>query len=430
MFKKNTNQNFKKKKFLILVIIFLGISFTSLSAFSLRDLQNFFEKKGLIEPEKKNVIELEQPRTESSQTRIKNEQQLYNDLEERVVQISELYKDSVVSVIITKDLPVIEQHFINPFENDPFFKQFFGDDFDFSIPQQRQQGTKKQEVGAGTGFIVSADGLILTNRHVVEDEKAEYTVLTNAGDKIQAKVLARHPILDLALLKIDKQGLKPLELGDSDQVKVGQFVIAIGNALGEFRNTVSFGVVSGLQRNITAFGSLSGAEQLDELIQTDAAINRGNSGGPLINMRGEVIGINTAIVQGAQNLGFAIPINKAKKMITEVKTKGKITFPFLGIRYVLINKYIAEKNNLTVDYGALVIRGENVGDLAVIPGSPADKAGIQENDIILELNNQKITPDNSLIKILSNFSPGDTIKLKVLSKGKEKIVSVVLTEKK
>lgn len=429
MAKKFTNQNSKLKKLLILIGIFLGFSLTTLWAFSFKDFQNFFEKKGLIEPEKKNEVELQKPE-DKAQIQPTDEMRLYNDLEERVVDISQQYNDSVVSVIITKDLPVIEQYFVNPFENDPFFRQFFGDDFDFNIPQQRQRGTEKQEIGAGTGFIISEDGLILTNRHVVEDEKAEYTVLTNKGDRIQAKVLARHPALDLALLKIDTKGLKPLKLGDSDKVRVGQFVVAIGNALGEFRNTVSFGVVSGLQRNITALGSLSGAEQLDELIQTDAAINRGNSGGPLINMRGEVIGINTAIVQGAQNLGFAIPINKAKKMINEIKAKGKITFPFLGVRYVLINKYIAQKNNLSVDYGALVIRGENIGDLAVIPGSPADKAGLQENDIILEVNGQKITLENSLIKILSNFSPGDTIKLKILSKGREKTVSVTLDEKK
>lgn len=431
MIKKSKVKNLLKARTLLLILIgiFLGLSFTSLWALSFKDIQNFFEKKGLIEPEKKNGLELQKPE-QGIQLQPKDEVRLYNDLEERVVNISQQYNDSVVSVIISKDLPVIEQYFVNPFENDPFFRQFFGDDFGFQIPQQRQRGTEKQEIGAGTGFIVSEDGLILTNRHVVEDDKAEYTVLTNAGDRIQAKVLARHPVLDLALLKIDRRGLKPLKLGDSDKVRVGQFVIAIGNALGEFRNTVSFGVISGLQRNITAFGSLSGAEQLDELIQTDAAINRGNSGGPLINMQGEVVGINTAIVQGAQNLGFAIPINKAKKMINEIKTKGKITFPFLGVRYILINKYIAQKNNLPVDYGALIIRGENVGDLAVIPGSPADKAGLQENDIILEVNNQKITVDNSLIKILSNLSPGETVKLKVLSRGKEKTVSVTLDEKK
>lgn len=422
----------KIKVLLILVGFLLGISLTYLWAFSLKDIQNFFEKKSLVIPEDQTTTQGEISNPKNQQ---KSDFESYTDLENRIVKISDSSNKSVVSVIITKDLPVLEQYYYNPFGdssgNDPFFKQFFGDNFgNLQVPGYKQNGTQKQEVGAGTGFIISSNGLILTNKHVVEDDKADYTVLANDGQKYPAKVLAKHPVLDLALLKIDKTGLTPLNLGNSDSVKVGQFVIAIGNSLGEFSNTVSFGVVSGLSRNITASGTLTGAEELDGLIQTDAAINRGNSGGPLINTKGEVIAINTAMAQGAQNVGFAIPINKAKKMIDQIEKTGKISYPFLGIRYLAINKTVADKNNLSVDYGALISRGQTSADLAVIPGSPADKAGIQENDIILEVNGVKVDKSNSLNKILSDYSPADVINLKILRKGKEINLSVTLEEKK
>jgi len=282
-------------------------------------------------------------------------------------------------------------------------------------------------VGGGSGFIVSKDGLILTNKHVVSDENAEYTVLTNEGEKIPAKVLARDPFQDIAILKVEKTSLPTVVLGDSDQLDIGQTVIAIGNALGEFRNTVSVGVISGLKRNVTASGG-GVSEEIENVIQTDAAINPGNSGGPLLNLRGEVIGVNVAMASGAENIGFSLPINIAKKSIKDVEEKGKISYPFLGIRYVLINKDIQKQNNLSVDYGALIQRGEKVGDLAVIPGSPADKAGIQENDIILEMNGQKITEDNPLAKMVQKYKVGDEITLIILHKGAEKTAKVILEE--
>ena len=333
---------------------------------------------------------------------------------------------AVVSIIVTKDLPIIERYYINPFSNpfgDDFFDQFFG------IPQYRQKGTEKKEVGGGTGFIISSDGLVLTNRHVVSDEKAEYTVLTNDEKKYSAKVLARDPVLDLAVLKIEKTGLPTVVLGDSDKLELAQTVIAIGNALGEFRNTVSVGVVSGLGRQITASGG-GQTEVLRNIIQTDAAINPGNSGGPLLNLKGEVIGVNVAMVSGAQSIGFAIPINQAKSAIESVKKEGRIVTPYIGVRYILINKTIKEKNNLAVDYGALVSRGETREELAVIPGSPADKAGIVENDIILEVDSQKINENNDLASIIRTKKVGDEVTLKVLSKGVEKIVKVKLEERK
>ncbi|OIP80434.1 MAG: hypothetical protein AUK20_01340 [Parcubacteria group bacterium CG2_30_45_37] len=362
--------------------------------------------------------------------------------ESAVISAVDKVAPAVVSIIVTKDLPKIEQYYSNPFGSE-FFREFFGQDFNDlfgqqAVPQYRQNGTEKTEIGGGTGFIVSADGYIITNRHVVLDQAAEYTVLMNDEAKYPAKVLARDALNDLAVLKIEKDNLPTVELGDSANLKVGQSVIAIGNALGEFRNTVSTGVISGLARSVTAGGAGIGNEQLINVIQTDASINPGNSGGPLLNIAGQVIGINTAMAQGAQNIGFAIPINEVKSTIESVQKNGRIVRPWLGVRYVIINKAIADANKLSVDYGAIIVRGQNRTDLAVIPGSPADKAGLVENDIILEINpsggsgqaGQKITEENLLANLVVKFKPGDEITLRVMHQGKEKIVKVKLEEMK
>lgn len=366
-----------------------------------------FTKETIKEPQ---IIEKYEPQTTQEQI---------------IVDIVKKSQDSVVSIIATKDLPVMEQYFIDPFQG--FGNDFFGGGL--QIPQYRQKGTEKKEISSGTGFIATSDGLILTNKHVVSEEGAEFTVVMNSGDKYPAKILAIDPVQDIAVLKIEKNNLPTVRIGNSDSIEVGQTVVAIGNALGEFKNTVSTGVVSGLRRSVTAGGG-GMTETLDDLIQTDAAINPGNSGGPLFNLKGEVIGINTAMAQSAQNIGFALPINKAKKDLQQVQKTGKISYPFLGVRYVLIDKDIQKKNNLSVDYGALVARGETQSDLAVTPGSPADKAGIVENDIILEINGQKITKDNTLSKIIQNFTTGETVKLKISHKGEEKIIDIQLAERK
>lgn len=346
--------------------------------------------------------------------------------EEMVIKVVNEASRSVVSIIVTKDLPVFEEFFYSPFEE---FKEFFGQPFfEFEIPQYRQKGTEKREIGGGTGFIISEEGMILTNAHVVSEPEAEYTVLTNDGKKYPARVLARDTLRDLAILKIENKEKFPiLKLGNSDKLQIGQSVIAIGNALGEFRNTVSVGVISGLGRTITASGE-GIIETIEDVIQTDAAINRGNSGGPLLNLRGEVIGVNFAMAQTAENIGFAIPINKAKKDIEQVKTLGKISYPFLGVRYVLINEKIQKDNNLSVDYGAWIIKGIQ-GEPAVSPASPAEKAGLKENDIILEFNGEKITLENSLAKIILKYNPGDKAVLKILRNSQEKIIEVILGER-
>lgn len=344
--------------------------------------------------------------------------------EQAIINAVKKFSPAVVSIVISKDVPIMEQYFYSPFpEFDP----------NFQIPGYRQKGTEKQEIGGGTGFIVSEDGLVLTNKHVVLDDSAEYTVFTNDGKKYPAKILAKDPVQDLAVIKVEpSEDLKfpVVELGDSDVLQIGQTVIAIGNALGEFRNTVSVGVISGLGRTISASGGVGStfSETLEDIIQTDAAINHGNSGGPLLNLKGQVIGINTAVVETGQNIGFAIPINKAKRDVEQVRKGGKIVYPFLGIRYTLINEQIKEKNNLSVDYGAWVMKGDQ-GEAAVTNDSAAAKAGIKEGDIILEFNAEKITQDNSLAKIISKYSPGDKVTLKVLRDNKEINIEVVLGER-
>lgn len=332
---------------------------------------------------------------------------------------------AVVSVIISKDVPVIEQYYVNPFGNDPFFQQFFGDQF--QIPQYRQNGTQKQEIGGGSGFIISSNGLILTNKHVVEDNGAEYTVLTNDGKKYAAQVLARDPIQDLAVLKINASGLPTIPLADSNNIEVGQTAIAIGNALGEYRNTVNVGVISGIGRTITASGGNT-TETLQDVIQTDASINPGNSGGPLLNLKGQVMGINTAIASGAQSIGFAIPINKAKRDINDVISKGKIITPFLGVRYTVITSAFQEEKKLPFDYGVLVIKDDK-GEAAIISGSPADKAGIKEGDIILEFGNQKVDKDHQLASLIILYSVGDTVPVKIWRNGQIISLNVILSER-
>ena len=278
----------------------------------------------------------------------------------------------------------------------------------------------------GSGFLVTKDGLIITNRHVVEDTKAEYTVFTNDGKKHSAKVVARDAVMDIAVLKIDGAQYPYLELGNSDTLDLGQSVIAIGNALGEFKNSVSVGVISGLSRSITAGNGMGQSEALEHVIQTDAAINPGNSGGPLVDLGGRVIGVNVAVAQGSENIGFALPINSIKSVIDSVRTTGKIVRPYLGVRYVSITDSLKEKNNLSVNYGVLVKAGSDSNELAVVPGSPADKAGIVENDIILEIDGTKLDENTSLANSIRSRKIGETISLKILHRGEEKTVIVKL----
>jgi S1-C subfamily serine protease len=317
--------------------------------------------------------------------------------EDAVVKAVKNVSPSVVSVVATKDIPVIEEYYISPFP---------GLMPDLQIPQYRQKGTEKKEVSSGTGFFISKDGLLLTNKHVVEDIKADYSIIMNDSRKLEAKVLDRDPFQDIAILKVSGDNFNSIPLGDSDALEVGQTVIAIGNALGEFRNTVSVGIISGLHRSVIARGSLSGPEQLQELIQTDAAINPGNSGGPLVDLSGRVIGINVAMAQQAENIGFALAINIAKRDVNDAIEFGEIKYPYLGIRYKI------------VDNGVMLAKGPN-GEPAVDPKGPASQAGLKEGDIILE----------NISVLLSKHRIGDKVILKVLREGKEMTVEVVLAER-
>jgi len=283
-------------------------------------------------------------------------------------------------------------------------------------------GRTIQEQGGGTGFIVTNDGLIMTNKHVAE-AGTSLSVLTADGKDYQAKVVAEDPTNDLAILKIDASGLPVVDLGNSDDLQIGQWVIAVGNALGQLQNTVTVGVISARERQLTAGGGGT-QEQLNNMLQTDAAINSGNSGGPLVNLAGQVIGINTAIASNAQNIGFAIPINQAKKALDSYKKSGKIIKPFLGVRYVTVNKEIARAQKLSVDYGALLVGTDDQS--AVVAGSPADKAGLKDGDIILEINGEKISENHPLAAIIAGYQPGNEIELKILRDNKESTLKVKL----
>ncbi|PIS38897.1 MAG: hypothetical protein COT34_01500 [Candidatus Nealsonbacteria bacterium CG08_land_8_20_14_0_20_43_11] len=336
-----------------------------------------------------------------------------------IVEIAKKVNPAVITIVISKDLPQVEGFYYLPFG-----------DKNFLIPQLKKGKSEKTKIGGGSGFIVSPDGYVLTSQHVVSDPEAEYVVITDPQRKFPAKVLGRDPINDIAILKIEGEGFPYLELGDSDQIEPGESVIAVGNPLGEFHDTISAGIVSGLSRFVTAYSGLSQEmAHLKGLIQTDAAINPGNSGGPLVNMDGKVIGINAAMMENAQNLGFAIPINYAKKDLEEVKQYGKIKRPFLGVKYLILNQEIARQNRLPVGYGALIIR-ERFGEEAIVKDSAADKAGVKEFDILLEINGEKITEKNPLANILQKLGTSNEIEMKILRNGKEIIAKVKLEEKK
>ncbi len=412
---------------LLLVVIAVVLTFVSSGAPAGAPDEKALARAGILE----DLFKIFRPEEEASTAVPRQKETVLPyraaiDYEEAVIHAIEKASPSVISIIITKDLPVIENCPFDPFGDlPPEFRQFFGP-FEFNRPCSK--GTKKQEVGGGSGFVVSSDGLVITNKHVVSDEDASYTVLANDGKKYEAEVLARDPVQDLAVVKMKgaPADLQSLKLGDSDSVKLGQTAIAIGNALGEFRNTVSVGIVSGLSRAIDASGGGT-VEHLEGLIQTDAAINPGNSGGPLLNLKGEVIGINTAVAQGAENIGFAIPINKAKRDIESVKKTGKISVPYLGVRYLIITPELAKRDKLPVDEGVLVRGGED--GPAVVPDSPAAKAGIQTEDIIVSLNGEEITADRSLASLIQKYAVGDAVRIKIVRSGNEIDLSVKLEER-
>lgn len=325
-----------------------------------------------------------------------------------VIDVVKNVSSSTVTVGIIRQKRVYDPFSINPY--DPF-------------GGSAQGGSSSKEQDIGSGFIVSSDGLILTNKHVVSDTEVKYQVITSDDKKLEVKKIYRDPVNDLAIIKVDPPSggnFKPIALGDSSKLQVGQFVIAIGTALGEFRQTVTTGVVSGLGRGITAGDPFGGfQERLDNLIQTDAAINPGNSGGPLLNSAGQVIGVNVAVAQGGQNIGFALPINVAKESLSNFSQTGKFSRPYLGIKYKQITRDLALLNDLPE--GAYV--------QAVVNGSPADKAGLLAEDIITKLDGVSLTEKNGgLAKQISNKKVGDMVELTVWRDEKILTIKVTLAE--
>lgn len=299
--------------------------------------------------------------------------------------------------------------------------------FGFSQPEQEQ--------AAGTGIIISSSGLIVTNRHVVPAGTTSVSVTLSDGTELKnVSVVGRtsdNDSLDIAFLKInDSRGhkLKPAAIGDSSSVQIGDDVVAIGNALGQFQNTVTSGIISGYGRSVQA-GDSSGsgsAENLVDLFQTDAAINEGNSGGPLVNLNGQVIGINTAIAGNAQNIGFAIPINDVHGLIEQVLKNGKFSRPYLGIRYVPLTADLANEFGLRVSNGAFIAPSSDPASPSVEPGGPADKAGLREKDVITQVDGHNIDQTHSLTSLLGSHQPGDKVVLTVLRDNKTMHLNVTL----
>lgn len=294
-----------------------------------------------------------------------------------------------------------------------------------------QAGKERMEKGSGTGFLISPDGLILTNKHVVEagdQATAEYRILLNSGKQYYAQLIGKDPINDLAVLKIFDKNLPYVELGDSDKLEVGTTVIAIGNSLGRYQNSATKGIVSGLGRSLVASDQTATTiESLDNVIQTDAEINLGNSGGPLLTLDGKVVGIDVAMDEAGTSIGFAIPINDARPVIQSVRQTGRIVRPRLGVRYIMLTPETAQDKGLGTTSGALVLSGQD-GSPAVMPDSPAAKAGIRDGDIILEINAIKLEGKNTLLSILQKFQPKNKIGLKIRRGNKILIKTVELDE--
>lgn len=291
---------------------------------------------------------------------------------------------------------------------------------------RRYFGANSVEQGAGSGIIISSDGYVMTNKHVVPAGASKLTVVLADGTTYDdVTVVGRDPLNDIAFLKINgAKNLPAVQLGDSDAVQPGQQVVAIGNALGEFRNSVTSGIISGKGRPIQAGDGSGASEQLENLLQTDAAINPGNSGGPLVTLDGKVVGINTAISEEGQAVGFAIPINDAKGLVNTILKQGKIVRPYLGVRYVGLDKATAEQLKLNVSQGSYVAGDAN--SPAVVPGSPADRAGLKSADVITKVNDAQITEEHSLASLLAQYGPGDKITLTIIRDGKSQTVTATL----
>lgn len=350
----------------MLIGIFVGTSSTYL-LFKSYDLLNLNEETG-----KGNDIDV-----------------LVTDDEALIINVVESVKDSVVSIAVSELSFSTEEGVIDNVDN------------------------------IGTGFIVDENGLIITNQHVVSDETADYKVITSNGSEYNVVKIVRDDVSDIALIKIDATELTPIELGDSENVVVGQTVIAIGTPLGDYAGTVTTGVISGLNRSVTTGSSWFGGTEKDyeNVIQTDAAVNPGNSGGPLLNTNGKVVGINFATTTNADNISFALPINVVKERIEEYRTYGKFIKPYIGISYQIISEYVAYYYSDLVP-GVLVVRIDTDG--------PAYNAGLRKGDIITEIEGKSVV--DSFTTVLDQYDPEDEIEVTYVRNGEISTISITLAE--
>lgn len=321
-----------------------------------------------------------------------------------VTQVAEQASESVVTVSYKRETPVMQRYFLDPFG-------MFGG--------TRPSGeVETEQVDIGSGFIVDKSGLVVTNKHVVSmGQPDDYKVILKDDKEYQVEKIWRDPVNDLAILKVSNGEFLAIEMGDSDKLKVGNFVVAIGTALGEFRHTVTTGVISGLGRGITAGDGFMGAEKLDNVIQTDAAINPGNSGGPLLNSAGQVIGVNVAVSQSANNIGFALPIKVVKESLQNFNETGQFDRPFFGVRYQMITKEQGILNS--VPAGAYVVE--------VVTDSSADKAGVEKGDIITKFDGKELVEEkDGLVGLLSKKKIGDRVEVEIWRDKEVKKIQVEL----
>ena len=342
-------------------------------------------------------------------------------LQEKITLTIRQTMPSVVSIVLTEHLAAIGKRY-HP-ASYPFFPAH----------QRALQHTMEDEhrgyAGGGSGFVVDPSGIIVTNKHVVSDPNLDYVVLTTDGRRFAATVLSVDPLNDVAMLKVDADDLVPVEFGDASKLELGTVVLAIGNALGVFKDTVSLGIVSGLARSVPTQPDKQGAShELRGLIQTDAAINPGNSGGPLVTLDGRVVGINAALINGAQNISLAIPVSAIVRDLADVKQHGHIRRPYLGLRYVIVGESFASQLNAPVVSGAYVT-GETPADHGVLPGSPAEKAGLQEGDLITVADGRLISEEFTFQDVLESSQVGQTIELAVWRDGASRVLFVTLEER-